>query len=218
MGRATSRDASERAPRFRNTTTPLEGEARPVRSRSNPKGPIAKSGWPGRGRGSRSTQRPPNRLHHALGIRQDLVVPTSDHAIAAALEPGGVRRTLLRVLAAVDFDDESCLGTKEVDDVAAYRLLAAEAETIELLAPQLRPQPNLGVGRIDAQLGGEGRRHGGMWRVAPLRTTLHVATLPLKGEGENPSPFEGEGGRRARPRNVPIAFHHRSREESTREA
>jgi hypothetical protein len=32
MGRATSRDASERAPRFRNTTTPLEGEARPVRS------------------------------------------------------------------------------------------------------------------------------------------------------------------------------------------
>jgi hypothetical protein len=148
---------------------PLRGRHDPFdcSSRSNPEGPTAKSGWPGRGRGSRSTQRLPNRLHHALGIRQDLVVPKSHHAIAAALEPGGARRTFIRVLAAVDFDDESCLGTKEVDDVAAHRLLAAEAETIELLAPQLRPQPDLGVGRIGAQLAGEDRRHGGMWRVTP---------------------------------------------------
>jgi len=40
------------------------------------------------------------------------------------------------MLAAIDLDDELCFRTKEIDDVPSDRLLSAEAEALNLLAPE----------------------------------------------------------------------------------
>jgi hypothetical protein len=86
---------------------------------------------------------------HAFGVGEDVVVPEADDAIAAGFEPGGadvVSRFRSGVLAAVDLDDQLRLRTEEIDDLAADRLLAAEAPAMELLAAQTRPEAELGVG------------------------------------------------------------------------
>ena len=61
--------------------------------------------------------------------------------MAAGLEPARAHLTVIRMLSAVDLDDEFRLGAKEIDDIGSERMLAAEAETFELFSPQARPQP-----------------------------------------------------------------------------
>ena len=78
-------------------------------------------------------------MHDAIGIAQDIVVPEAQDAIASLLEPARaprVFRLALRMLPAINFNDEACLGAEEIDDVRTDRLLAAEAKPAELTAAQ----------------------------------------------------------------------------------
>jgi hypothetical protein len=65
---------------------------------------------------------------HARCVREDVVVPEAQDAPALTFEP---RRPAcisfaLIVLAAISFDDKLMSGVREVDDITAYRMLAAE--------------------------------------------------------------------------------------------
>jgi hypothetical protein len=97
-------------------------------------------------------------MQNALGIGEDVIVPEAEHAIAALLEPARARLTLIRMLSAIDLNDELRLGAKEIDDIRPNRVLATEAETFELLSPQTRPQPDLRIRRRQAQYAR--KRHG----------------------------------------------------------
>ena len=103
-------------------------------------------------------------LKDAFGIREDIIVPESDNAIAATREPILARRIFIRMLAAIEFDDEFRLGAVEIHDIAAHRLLTAKAKAVELLVTQLRPQPDFGVCGMGAKLAGKGRGHGVIMR------------------------------------------------------
>src|SRR5579863_7164302 len=76
----------------------------------------------GRGRGGGREDSALNQLKHALDIGQHIDVPKSQYAIALRLEKFGSSRVafhLLRVLSAVDFDDDVQIMAGEIDDVAA---------------------------------------------------------------------------------------------------
>jgi hypothetical protein len=55
---------------------------------------------------------------------------------------------LVLVLAAIDFDDQSCCYANEIRDVRRYRILAPELEPIQPAISQQSPQPDFGVGLI----------------------------------------------------------------------
>jgi hypothetical protein len=84
-------------------------------------------------------------VKHALGIRQHIIVPEADDGIAVRLEPIGACFIVLRVLSAIDLDDEFRRRAEEIDDIGAERMLATEAVAFELLSAQTGPQPELGV-------------------------------------------------------------------------
>ena len=91
-----------------------------------------------------------NRLRHRIGMSQDFVVPESQHAIAASLQPATtihVVRDLLCVLAAIDFDNHPALETHKVHDERADGLLPAKLHAGELTALELLPQALLGFGQ-----------------------------------------------------------------------
>ncbi len=77
--------------------------------------------------GGGGTHRFKNCLKDALGIREDLIVPKSHNTVTTTHEPALARRALVRMLAAIDFDDELCLGTVEIHDIETHRLLTAKA-------------------------------------------------------------------------------------------
>src|SRR6266849_1802342 len=59
-------------------------------------------------------------------------ITEADDTIAARLGPARAYLAVIRMLSAVDLDDESRLGAKEIDDIWPERMLAAEAGTFEL--------------------------------------------------------------------------------------
>jgi hypothetical protein len=70
-----------------------------------------------------------DRIEHDDQILRYIIIPKSENAIAVRCEFGGalfVSRDLVGVLAAVQLDDESLLGTGEIGDAIADRMLAAE--------------------------------------------------------------------------------------------
>ena len=84
-----------------------------------------------------------NDLHNAIRVFQNIVVPESQDAIAALIQPvrsHGIFCGLFAVLSAVHFDNEPCIKANEVDDIGTDWCLAAEAMAVNLPAPQLRPQ------------------------------------------------------------------------------
>ena len=52
------------------------------------------------------------------------------------------------MLQSIDFDDQLRTYAAEVDDESFDRLLPAETGAIEILHPDVRPQPQLGLGRV----------------------------------------------------------------------
>jgi hypothetical protein len=93
---------------------------------------------PLRGRlgGGARAERIKNHAQHPIGIRKHVVVPEADDTITTSLEPARAHLTVIGMLPAIDLDDELRLGAEEIDDVGSERVLAAEAETFELFAPQ----------------------------------------------------------------------------------
>ena len=70
-----------------------------------------------------------NVLEHAIDIRQDIVVPIAQHAIAVRFENSRaavIGSRSLSVLTTIDLDNDAPRVTSKVDDVAANSNLATE--------------------------------------------------------------------------------------------
>ena len=137
----------------------------------------------GKGKASRGLAallpRHPDRRQHAFGIPEYVVVPEPQHQI-----PTRFKITLAcfivvdcrRVLAAVEFDDETPLDADEVDDEWSDRLLPAKLERAKASGTQCYPQAALGVRRFAPHRlrTGQGHRrrecHKGFWHVITVAT------------------------------------------------
>ena len=65
-------------------------------------------------------QRESDCLYDAFGVGKHLIAPKSDDAIALGFEPGCPPLIVVHVkgmLAAIDFDNETTIGSHEVDEV-----------------------------------------------------------------------------------------------------
>jgi len=115
-----------------------------------------------------------NGKQHAIRVRECLIVPEAQHAIAPFLEPFRARGIAIGsiMLPAIELNDERCFRAEEVDDVCADRLLPSKTKSAELLLAKPHPEMALGIGRVPTQFAGARRTH------APIL---------------NPSPLEGEG-------------------------
>src|SRR6185437_14382629 len=127
-----------------------------------------------------------NGQDHAIRIRQHVIVPEPHNTTAARFQPARPPCVVIlkyRMLATIDFDDELCRGAEEVDDVGSDRLLPTEAEAVELLAPQARPQPTLGIGRCAAQLLNVRRHHAIRWHAVSCEATPSLPSLSRGSQG-----------------------------------
>ena len=85
-----------------------------------------------------------DHLQHAFQVLEDFGVPESENTKAPLFEPLGARLVLrfrLRVLSAIEFDDNARVIAGEIDDETAERHLSAKAQTIDLTAAQGGPEP-----------------------------------------------------------------------------
>jgi hypothetical protein len=98
---------------------------------------------------------------------KDLVVPESKDAIAPGVEEGRAEFVFARsvkVLGAIEFDDEASFGRAEVGEVGADRELTAEFRIAQLAGSEMAPEDSLGFGLIAAEAAGgllAGDVHGG---------------------------------------------------------
>lgn len=68
-----------------------------------------------------------NRIHHAVQIAQDFVIPKSDGAIAISCQLGAaVRVSITDVLSAIQLDDQFAGYAREIHDGVADRMLPSE--------------------------------------------------------------------------------------------
>jgi len=83
-----------------------------------------------------------NLVSDTFDFLQHIMIPESENGkslVAQPCIPFGVIVTLFRVLAAIEFDNDSLLQADKVDDVAPQRLLAAELAAFNL--PHSDPMP-----------------------------------------------------------------------------
>jgi hypothetical protein len=80
------------------------------------------------GEGLPGFERSQNSLDHAIGIAENIVVPKPEHSPTLDLEPSrpGCVCCVLGMLTTIDFDYQLVLGTGEVDDEIAHRMLSPE--------------------------------------------------------------------------------------------
>ena len=92
-------------------------------------------------------------FQHAVYIRQDIMVPEADHAVAMRFDKRGARGVTVagRMLSAIQFDDQSRPPAGEVGDMRADRKLADKFEAVELPRAQSCPQRLFRFGRVAAQ-------------------------------------------------------------------
>ncbi len=89
-----------------------------------------------------------NVLQYPEAVFEDFVVPEAQDLVALlsqTLIAVFVVDVLFRMLAAVEFDEQFLGHAGEVDDVRAYRLLAAEFVATELFVAQVMPEAAFGV-------------------------------------------------------------------------
>ena len=89
----------------------------------------------------------------AFGVGEDFIVPKPEHPEAVALKTQGsltvlCRAALMRMLAAVNFDNEFGVKATEISDVRTNRNLPAEFDACKAPVAQQRPQPPLRIGLI----------------------------------------------------------------------
>ena len=95
------------------------------------------------------TQGAINVLQHPETVLEDFVVPEAEDCVALLSQKGIallVVGVLVRVLAAVQFDEQFVGHAGEIDDVRAYRLLTAEFVAVELFVTQVVPEEPFGIG------------------------------------------------------------------------
>jgi hypothetical protein len=127
---------------------------------------------------------------NALFVSQNLGIPESQHTIAGRAERGIARAVpgIIRVLSAINFDDESFLATNEVNDVRIGGLLANEFETTQPSVAQRKPQLGFSVGALPAKASLQSN-------LPSLRSAHRSAPHPPRRfRGSAPSPrFAGRG-------------------------
>src|SRR5690606_452437 len=94
-----------------------------------------------------------NLGEHAVCISQDVIVPETDHSIPFALQP---RRAsyiagAIRMLTAIEFDDQPAIGAKKIDNVMTDRHLSPKLKTEKGAVAQSHPETFFRFGLIDAQ-------------------------------------------------------------------
>jgi hypothetical protein len=91
-----------------------------------------------------------NSLKHPVRIVQHLIIPEPQHAKPLIFKPlvAAVIGFVVRVLAAIHFDDQPLRQTDKIDDVAPDRNLPFELVSGKAMGAQQVPQPPFGVGHI----------------------------------------------------------------------
>src|SRR5262245_47788896 len=82
-----------------------------------------------------------------------VVVPESQNYKSLCFQPAVPFRVVVRgfrVLAAIQFDDQSRLKANEIDDIVTYRLLPLEFKTLESMSAQFAPDDSFGVCQLRA--------------------------------------------------------------------
>jgi hypothetical protein len=87
-----------------------------------------------------------NRFQHTVSIGHDVIVGKSkDSKSLRSQEQVASRVTLrlfaLEMLTAIDFDNQFCFVTYEVDDVRTYRRLPSKARALKTVRAQRGPMP-----------------------------------------------------------------------------
>jgi hypothetical protein len=98
-----------------------------------------------------------NGIENTLEIAQNVVIPKTNDVISAFFQRQralAVRSGALRMLAAVDFNNQFPIQSNEVDNESCKRNLPLEFYSIELTRPKSRPKKALGVSRILAESAG----------------------------------------------------------------
>jgi hypothetical protein len=129
-------------------------------------------------RGKRRRQRICYRFKNAFGIRQNIVIPQAQNAVALGEEKGiapFVSR-IDRVLPAIDLDNQTALAADKIDDVRTNRLLAHEFAVSQSSWAKMIPEFQFGVGRVAAKAA----RAIGLGRVC----TAHVVKCPSPGSSK----------------------------------
>jgi hypothetical protein len=95
-----------------------------------------------------------NRLKNAIGVAKNIVVPEPQDAKTFGLKVTIARYVvwIVRVLAAIDFDDQLSPEAGEVNNVRAKRNLSFELIAIETMRAEPIPKPALGIGHVGSQL------------------------------------------------------------------
>jgi hypothetical protein len=85
----------------------------------------------------------------AVAIGEDIVVPEPQNAKSGAFQVSRaalVIGDLIGMLAPVDLDDETCIDTKEIQEIRPPRDLPLPPPTAEAMCAQSIPEPRLGAG------------------------------------------------------------------------
>jgi hypothetical protein len=101
-------------------------------------------------------ERSEDLLQHTLRIRKHIVIPEADHAPASLHQVSAAHHIQLglRMLTAVDFDDQPAFDTGEVGEIGRYGVLATERPSVELMVAKSYPQAPLGFGHVSAKAAG----------------------------------------------------------------
>ena len=98
-------------------------------------------------------ERGEDRRQHRVRLAQHVIVPEPQHVESFVLEVLGTRAVVLppfEMLAPVQFDHQPRLQAREVGEVGADPVLAAEFPSLQAAVSQSPPQPPLGFGLFAA--------------------------------------------------------------------
>jgi hypothetical protein len=141
---------------------------------------------------------------HAVHIRQDLIVPKSQDAVPVRLQAAGsciVPRYLVRMLAAVDFNDQLRSVAGKICKVWSDRHLPPEMRSFDRqTTAKMPPQFSFGFRRLTAHASSEGalrRRHRAVrWRPG---TSIVLVIRDYHDATPTPNPSPQGGGEQAVP-------------------
>jgi hypothetical protein len=129
---------------------------------------------------------PLDHFYDTRDLLEHLVVPESQHDESGTFQqprPSTVLLDSFAMLAAVDFDHEHSLQTRQIEDVVREWMLATELAALDLSVPQVPPQRPLGICRTIAQLLWQARR-----ADALIGLTFHTAGIAANTIPTQPSP------------------------------
>jgi len=94
-------------------------------------------------------------LEHPVRLRQHFVIPVAKHRPAKPFEracPPAVGPGALHVLPAIQLDDETPFGAREIGEESPDRMLPPEFPAAEVPIAQVTPQQSLGIGLTAPQV------------------------------------------------------------------